>query len=91
MTTDLKTISRRSALGLLAAGAAGYAAFGPERRRLRRDGRVVLDYWEKWTSHEAAAMQTVVDRFNESQSGIFVNYLTMGGHRSEGQGRDRRG
>ncbi|MDG1979403.1 MAG: extracellular solute-binding protein [Phycisphaerales bacterium] len=79
MTTDLKTISRRSALGLLAAGAAGYAAFGPERRRLRRDGRIVLDYWEKWTSHEAAAMQTVVDRFNESQSGIFVNYLTMGG------------
>ncbi|MCP4497017.1 MAG: hypothetical protein GY825_09585, partial [Phycisphaeraceae bacterium] len=53
MTTDLKTISRRSARGLLAAGAAGYAAFGPERRRLRRDGRIVLDYWEKWTSHEA--------------------------------------
>ena len=79
MTIDAKTITRRSALGLLAAGAGGYAAFGPERRRLQSGGRVVLDYWEKWTGHEAAAMQVVVDRFNESQAGIFVNYLTMGG------------
>ena len=79
MTIDAKTITRRAALGLLAAGAGGYAAFGPERRRLQSGGRVVLDYWEKWTGHEAAAMKVVVDRFNESQGRIFVNYLTMGG------------
>ena len=29
MTIDAKTITRRAALGLLAAGAWGYAAFGP--------------------------------------------------------------
>lgn len=79
MTLDARTITRRTALGLLAAGAGAYAAFGPERRRLENGGRVVLDYWEKWTGHEAAGMKIVVDRFNESQNGIFVNYLTMGG------------
>ena len=44
-----------------------------------RGDRIRLDYWEKWTGHEAAAMQAVVDIFNQSQDRIFVNYLTMGG------------
>jgi ABC-type glycerol-3-phosphate transport system substrate-binding protein len=41
------------------------------------DGRVVVEYWEKWTGHEADAMQGVVDDFNASQDRIFVRMLTV--------------
>ncbi len=39
------------------------------------DGKVHIRYWEKWTGAEGAAMQEVVDRFNESQQHIVVEYL----------------
>jgi multiple sugar transport system substrate-binding protein len=35
-------------------------------------GRVVLDYWEKWTGVEGEAIQRVVDRFNLAQDRIWV-------------------
>lgn len=63
----------------MTAGAAGFAAFGPRGARSRADGRIVLDYWEKWTGHEGAAMQAVVDEFNQSQSRILVRYLVTAG------------
>ena len=72
-------ISRRLAIGGIGAAAVGYAILGPKPRRTGRGDRIRLDYWEKWTGHEAAAMQAVVDLFNSSQDRIFVNYLTMGG------------
>lgn len=71
--------TRRTLLGAMAAGAAGFAAFGPRGARTRAEGRIVLDYWEKWTGHEGAAMQAVVDEFNESQSRILVRYLVTAG------------
>ena len=40
------------------------------------DGRAHLVYWEKWSGAEAAAMQRVVDQFNQSQSRIVVEYLS---------------
>lgn len=73
--TRAGAISRRAAVGALAAGGLGFAAFGPRGGRERHDGRLVLDYWEKWTGHEGAAMQRVVDDFNASQSRLFVRYL----------------
>lgn len=72
-------VTRRVALGGIGAAAVGYAVFGPRPRRASAGDRIRLDYWEKWTGHEADAMQAVVDRFNESQDRILVNYLTMGG------------
>lgn len=72
-------ISRRIAIGGIGATAVGYALFGPSARRAGPTNRITLDYWEKWTGHEADAMEVVVNRFNESQDRIFVNYLTMGG------------
>lgn len=39
--------------------------------------RVQLTYWEKWTGAEAEAMQAVVDEFNASQDGIWVNFVSM--------------
>jgi len=55
----------------------GFALFGPrgERDTLASKGRLVLDYWEKWTGHEGAAMQRVVDAFNASQDRLYVRYL----------------
>jgi ABC-type glycerol-3-phosphate transport system substrate-binding protein len=76
---DPWAIPRRAFLGSLAAGAAAFAAFGPRGQRDRTDGRIVLDYWEKWTGHEGRAMQAIVDRFNQSQSRLFVRYLVTAG------------
>ncbi len=41
------------------------------------DGRVIVDYWEKWTGFEGDAMQAVVDDFNASQDHILVRKLTV--------------
>ncbi|WP_432798452.1 ABC transporter substrate-binding protein [Poriferisphaera sp. WC338] len=41
------------------------------------DGRVIVHYWEKWTSFQADAMQQVVDDFNASQDRIFVKMLSV--------------
>lgn len=40
-------------------------------------GRVVVDYWEKWTGFEAAAMQSVIDDFNRAQDRIEVRMLSV--------------
>jgi ABC-type glycerol-3-phosphate transport system substrate-binding protein len=40
-------------------------------------GRVVVDYWEKWTGVEGAAVQRVVDRFNASQDKIWVRRIPV--------------
>jgi len=62
----------------MAAAGLGYAVFGPRRARAVPPGRVVLDYWEKWTGQEAQAMRRVVDAFNASQDRIWVRYFSMG-------------
>jgi multiple sugar transport system substrate-binding protein len=70
---------RRAAIGALAAGGLGFALFGPRGKKEASGGRLVLDYWEKWTGHEGKAMQKVVDDFNNSQSRIFVRYMVTAG------------
>ncbi len=72
-------IARRSALGLMAVGGAAFACFGPRGAKESSGGRIVLDYWEKWTGHEGRAMQRVVDDFNASQDRILVRYLVTAG------------
>ncbi|MDG2200859.1 MAG: extracellular solute-binding protein [Phycisphaerales bacterium] len=64
-------------LGGIALAALGYAIFGPKPATAVSGDRIVLNYWEKWTGSEAAAMQQVVDAFNASQDRVHVNYLTM--------------
>lgn len=70
-------IGRRAALGTMGAATLGFVAFGPRPKRERSSGRIVLDYWEKWTGHEGDAMRRIVDDFNASQSRIEVRYFTM--------------
>ncbi|MBL8745206.1 MAG: ABC transporter substrate-binding protein [Phycisphaerae bacterium] len=72
-------ITRRAALTTLSAAAVGYAFLGPRPQRQRSDGRIVLDYWEKWTGHEGEAMLRVVNDFNKSQDRLWVRYFAMGG------------
>ncbi|MBS1710547.1 MAG: ABC transporter substrate-binding protein [Armatimonadetes bacterium] len=43
----------------------------------RKDGRVVVTYWEKWSDFEAEAMRKVVDKFNKSQDKIFVEFSSV--------------
>ena len=70
-------LTRRAALGTLVAGAAGFALLGPRGRQDIPHGRIVLDYWEKWTRHEGDAMENIVSAFNKSQSRIWVRYLVV--------------
>lgn len=72
-------MGRRAAIGAIAAAGAGFALFGPRGAKEASGGRIVLDYWEKWTGHEGRAMQRIVDEFNNSQSRIFVRYLVTSG------------
>ena len=46
---------------------------------MTEDGRVIVEYWEKWTSFERDAMQSIVDDFNASQDRIAVRMLTVSG------------
>jgi ABC-type glycerol-3-phosphate transport system substrate-binding protein len=76
---SLGSVSRRVAVGALAAGGVGFALLGPRGAKESTGSRLVLDYWEKWSGHEALAMQKVVDAFNASQDRIFVRFFTMTG------------
>lgn len=70
-------LTRRAAVGTMAAAGLGFALFGPRRAQDVPPGRTVIDYWEKWTGQEADAMRLVVDRFNRSQDRIWVRYFSM--------------
>lgn len=52
--------------------------FGPSPRDDAPSGRIVLDYWEKWTGDEGTAMRVLVDEFNQSQDRIYIRYLAIG-------------
>lgn len=79
-STDQRgSVSRRAALGALAAGA-GVMAFWPRIPRSRASipaGRKVIDYWEKWTGPEGDAVQRIVDRFNSEQSRLWVRRVPV--------------
>ena len=64
-------------LAALGAGGLGFALFGPKSAGDPPAGRVVIDYWEKWTGQEALAMQRIIDRFNASQDRIWVRFFSM--------------
>lgn len=70
-------VSRRVAIGALVAGAGGFALFGPRPGRRAPRGRIVLEYWEKWTGHEGEAMQRLIDEYNARQDRVWVRYSAM--------------
>ncbi len=65
---------------LLVVPAALLLAFGPRGSSRAPADRVVIRYWEKWTGVEGAAMQAVVDRFNDTvgrEKRIWVEYCAI--------------
>lgn len=42
-----------------------------------QEGKVIIEYWDKWSGHEYEAMKAVVDDFNDSQDKIYVNFLSV--------------
>src|SRR5262247_2421865 len=72
-------LTRRGAIGTITAAGAAFALFGPRGAKEDPGGRIVLDYWEKWTGHEGRAMQRIVEEFNKSQDRILVRYLVTAG------------
>src|SRR5689334_12584654 len=67
-------------LTLFLLGALLLVAFGPRPALPHPEGRIVVQYWEKWTGEEGAAMQQIVDDFNNSvgaEKNIFVQYLSL--------------
>lgn len=72
-------IGRRAAVAGLGAIGLG-ALLWPRTPRSRAGvpaGRVVLDYWEKWTGSEGLALQKVVDRYNQSQDKVWVRRVPV--------------
>jgi multiple sugar transport system substrate-binding protein len=61
-------IFRKGGLGLLLLGLVPLPA---------QADKIVLEYWDKWTGFEAAAMQSIVDDFNASQDRIEVRYSAI--------------
>ncbi|TWT42398.1 sn-glycerol-3-phosphate-binding periplasmic protein UgpB precursor [Phycisphaerae bacterium RAS1] len=62
---------------LLGLPAVGLLAFGPRGQTYVPPGRTVVRYWEKWTGVEGAAIQRLVNKFNDTagkDTGIFVDY-----------------
>lgn len=62
--------------------ALGILVFGPRANQsipADRRGDVVVEYWEKWVGPESAAMQQIVDDFNNTvgrQKHIYVRYVS---------------
>ncbi|HEX8322977.1 MAG TPA: extracellular solute-binding protein, partial [Tepidisphaeraceae bacterium] len=67
---------------ILAVPAIVLLAIGPRAKYEAPKGVVVVEYWEKWTGEEGAALQAVVDDFNRTvgkEKGIYVNCLSASG------------
>jgi ABC-type glycerol-3-phosphate transport system substrate-binding protein len=60
-------------------GAALFAILPPAGRAdtASADGKIHVQYWEKWTSFEEQAMQAAIDAFNRSQDRIVIDYLPI--------------
>jgi multiple sugar transport system substrate-binding protein len=72
-------LTRRAALGALAAAGAGAVLwpYTPRDQAVVPKGRVELTYWEKWTGSEGAAAQAMVDGFNRSQDRAWVHLVQV--------------
>ncbi len=68
---------RRFPLVALLFVAVGLVAGCGRGRAPATDGRVVIDYWEKWGGFEADAMKTIVADFNRSQSHVEVRFFSV--------------
>ncbi|MGE9296414.1 MAG: ABC transporter substrate-binding protein [Puniceicoccales bacterium] len=63
---------------ILSFGLVGYLLFSDgDDPKPRADGRIEIEYWEKWTGFEREAMAELVDEYNASQDKVFVDFLSV--------------
>jgi len=74
-------LRQKVASGIRIAGAVALlvvcGACASDADRHTPDGRLIIEYWEKWSGFEADAMKAAVDRYNASQDKVFVNFLSI--------------
>ncbi|MCB2156840.1 ABC transporter substrate-binding protein [bacterium] len=63
---------------VLVAAMTGLTSCVREKPDRTEDGRVIVEYWEKWEDFEKDAMRAVVDKYNASQDKVFVKFLSTG-------------
>ncbi|WP_309382592.1 ABC transporter substrate-binding protein [Cerasicoccus frondis] len=65
-------------ISLLSVCLVGYLLFAGNQREVERaDGRIEIEYWEKWTGFERDAMAKLVNEYNASQDEVFVKFLSV--------------
>ena len=65
---------------VLVVGALALLAFGPRDTEKIPPGRVVVEYWEKWTGYEETAARNIINDFNTTvgkDKNIYVRYLSI--------------
>jgi ABC-type glycerol-3-phosphate transport system substrate-binding protein len=76
----VKRFLSKASIALMIAGAAVILAFGPRPKMEAPEGRIRIQYWDKWTGLEGQQMQSVVDAFNQTvgkEKGIWVDFTSM--------------
>jgi ABC-type glycerol-3-phosphate transport system substrate-binding protein len=79
LSAKASTIMRTLIVAVLATAAVLLLAFGPRPGEELPRGFVIVDYWEKWTGIEEAAMREIVNDFNNTigrEKRVFVRYLS---------------
>jgi multiple sugar transport system substrate-binding protein len=84
---DFLRLGATTGLGLIAAGLAGCGTTATPSpapttevsTETEPEGAAFLNYWTGWSGFEFDALQELVDKFNESQSDIYVNMTTVFG------------
>jgi multiple sugar transport system substrate-binding protein len=64
---------------LLVVPAVGLVAFGPRPESDLPKNRTIVEYWEKWSGPEEAAVRPLIDEFNDTvgrEKNIYVRYLS---------------
>jgi ABC-type glycerol-3-phosphate transport system substrate-binding protein len=78
-STSASKAVKWAVVAALVGGALALLALGPRATDELPADRVIVDYWEKWTGDEEAAMRRVVNAFNDTvgrEKKIYVRYLS---------------
>ena len=82
LSARISTTIRTSIFIALAVSGLALLTFGPRAGDQFPKDAIIVDYWEKWTGDEEAAMRQIVNDFNTTvgtQKHIYVRYLSTSG------------
>jgi len=76
----VRRLLSKALIAVMIASAVAMLAFGPRPKMSAPQGRVRIQYWDKWTGLEAEQAQEIVDAFNKTvgkEKGIWVDFTSM--------------